>query len=328
MRILFLLLFCLSTLFSSEREKLLNVATGQWVTHGVYAATKLDIASHLFDGSKNIGHLAQATNSDEDSLYRLLHLLASEGIFKEEPGGNFSNTEASSLLSDKHPESLRNLILFYSDELSPALAKLPNCIRDGSPTASIATNKTAALEKSKLIDRSCIDSYNFQKFSTIYDIGGGSGQFLMNILSKYPHMRGLLFELSSAAKEARAELKAYEKRCGIVSGDFFKSVPADGQAYLLKSILHDWDDSSALKILEKCHSAMRSDAKLVIIEPLISPVHGPDYAKAMDLLKIATSEGNERTEADFRYLLQKSGFSIDSITKTETEFVVIQASKK
>lgn len=344
MRILFLLLFSISTLFSSEREKLLNVVAGQWIAHGVYTATKLDIASHLYEGSKSVEHLARVTNSDEEHLYRLLRLLASEGIFKEEPGRKFSNSKASKLLSEKHPESLRYLILFYSDEMSPAFAKLPQCVQKGIPAFELTYQKpvfsyfekngesaslfnTAMREKSKLVINSCIEAYNFKKFSTIYDIGGGTGHFLYTLMNKYPHMRGLLFETPSVAKEARAKLKAFEKRCGIVSGDFFKNVPADGQAYLLKSVIHDWDDVSALKILKKCHSAMREDAKLVIIEPLISPKKGRDYAKAVDLLMMTITGGQERSEADFRYLLRQGGFSIDSITKTDTEFVVIQASK-
>ncbi|NGX59307.1 MAG: Multifunctional cyclase-dehydratase-3-O-methyl transferase TcmN [Chlamydiae bacterium] len=344
MRYVLLCLFCFSSLFSTGREKLLDVVAGQWIAEGVYTAAKLDLSGYLLNGSKSVEHLASLTNSDEDNLYRLLRMLASVGIFEEGPPHNFSNTSASALLAAKHPESLRSLVLFYSSEISQCFDKLDKCVRKGKPAFDLTFQKpifeyfrdhpssaklfnVAMTEKSQLVVTSCLESYNFGKYATVYDIGGGGGHFLTGLLQKYPRMRGLLLETPEVIKEAKPKLEEFGQRCGMIAGDFFQTIPPDGKAYLLKSVLHDWDDENALKILRKCHATMRKDADLLIIEPLIAPANHKDYAKCMDVLMMAITGSKERSEADFRYLLRQAGFKIDSITRTETEFVIIQAKK-
>ncbi|NGX47086.1 MAG: Multifunctional cyclase-dehydratase-3-O-methyl transferase TcmN, partial [Chlamydiae bacterium] len=288
MRYLFLFLTSISLLFSSEREELLNIVSGQWIAQGVYTAAKMDVAGHLLNGTKSIEQLAELTSSDEDNLYRLLRMLASVGIFTEKPGRNFSNTNTSAILAEKHPQSLRSLILFYSCEMSRSFDKLDQCVQRGTPAFELTFQKPvfeyfrdnpssaklfneAMKEKSQLVVASCLEAYNFGKFSTVYDIGGGIGLFLTELLQKYPRMRGLLFELPEVISEAKPHLKNFGQRCGMIAGDFFKNIPPDGDAYLLKSVIHDWDDDNAVKILRKCHSTMQRNAKLLIVEPLIAP---------------------------------------------------------
>lgn len=346
MRLLCIFLALSSLLFSKnpDRETLLDVVAGEWIAQGVYTVAKLDIAELLTDGTKNIEHLASATNSDEENLYRLLRLLSSRGIFKEGPTRNFSNTNSSALLASKHPQSLRALILWYSSEISRTFAKLENCVRSGTPAFELTYQKpvfeyfrdhpnTAKLfnvamqEKSRAVVASCIQAYDFGKFSTVYDIGGGTGYFLFSLLKKNPKMRGLLFEQPNVITDAKPHLEEFGERCGMIAGDFFKAVPPDGEAYILKSVIHDWDDENAIKILRKCNTAMRKEAKLFIIEPLMASSNEKDYAKCMDVLMMAVTGGKERDEFDFRYLLQQAGFKIDAIVHTDTEFAIIQASK-
>lgn len=346
MRFLFFLLAIASFLFpkASDREALLDIVASEWIAHGVYTAAKLDVAEHLLEGEKNVELLASLTRCDEESLYRLLRMLSSRGIFKEGSSRNFSNTEISSLLASKHPQSLRALILFYGSEISHCFSKLEGCIRKGAPAFELTFQKpvfeyfrdqplsaklfhAAMQEKTKVVVASCLHAYDFGKFSTIYDIGGGTGHFLYTLLKKYPKMRGLLLERPEVISEAKPHLEEFGERCGLMAGDFFKNIPPDGEAYLLKSVLHDWDDENALKILHKCHAAMRKDAKLFIIEPLIAPSNEKDYAKCMDVLMMAITGGKERDEFDFQYLLQQTGFKVVSITRTETEFAIIQAAK-
>jgi len=343
MRYLILFLTSVSLLFSTEREDLLNVVSGQWIAQGVYTAAKMDVAGHLLNGTKSIEQLAQVTNSDEDSLYRLMRMLASAGIFNELPGQNFANTPSSALLAEKHPQSLRTLVLFYNSEINQSFDNLDQSIKRGIPAFDLTFQKSifeyfrdnpaaaklfneAKKQKSGLVATSCIGSYNFGKFSTVYDIGGGAGLFLDALLQKHPRMRGLLFEQPAVIAEAKPQLETFGQRCGLIAGDFFKTIPPDGDAYLLQSVLHDWDDLNAVKILKQCSSAMKKGAKLLIIEPLMRPANEKDYAKCIDLLTMAVTGSKERTEEDFHYLLQQAGFRIDSITRTETEFVVIQAS--
>lgn len=346
MRILWIIFLIPSLLFckSAERDNLLDVIAGEWIAQGVYTAAKLDIAEHLVEGTKSVEYLASATDCDEDNLYRLLRMLASRGIFKEGPSRNFSNTNTSTLLASKHPQSLRTLVLFYSNEISRSFSKLDQCVRKGIPAFELTFQKpvfeyfrdqphsskffnAAMQEKSKAVVTSCIQAYDFGKFSTVYDIGGGTGFFLFSLLKKNPRMRGLLLELPSVVAEAKPHLEEFGQRCGMIAGDFFQSIPPDGEAYILKSVIHDWDDENALKILRKCNTAMKREAKLFIVEPLMAPSNEKDYAKCMDVLMMAVTGGKERDESDFRYLLQQAGFKIDSITRTDTEFAIIQASK-
>lgn len=344
----FIFLILISTACFSQtkhREKLLDIVAGEWIAQSVYTATKLNVADHLLSGPKSVEHLASLTNSDEENLYRLLRLLSSVGIFKEGANKSFGNTETSVMLSHNHPQSLRHLILFYSREMSKSFSHLDGCIQKGVPAFELTFQKpvfeyfrdhqnssdlfnAAMREKSRLVIQSCLSMYDFGKYTTVYDIGGGTGLFLQALLAKFPNMRGLLLDVPSVVSQAKSELEPYVKRCGFVAGDFFSEIPSDGEAYLLKSVIHDWDDGSALKILRKCYGAMRREAKLLIVEPILETTEGKNYAKCMDVLMMAVTGGKERTEEDYRFLLKEAGFKVDSITHTDTEFAIIQASKQ
>jgi hypothetical protein len=344
MRYFILFLTSISVLFATEREELLDVVSRQWISKGVHTAAELDVAGCLLQGTKSIEQLARNTGTDEDNLYRLMRMLSSAGIFKELPGKNFANTPTSALLAEKHPNSMRSLILFYNGEIGKAFDNLSQSVKQGVPAFELTYQKplfayfrdnkaastlfqSAMKQKSRLIATSCLQSFPFGKFATVYDIGSGSGDFLQTLLTKNPRMRGLFFDKDEVITKTRGALEPFGQRCGLVSGDLFQSVPPDGDAYLLKSVLHDWDDLNAAKILSTCHKAMKPSAKLLIVEPLMAPANEKDYAKCMDVLMMALTGGKERTEEDFRYLLTQAGFKIDSITPTETEFVIIQASR-
>jgi hypothetical protein len=140
-------------------------------------------------------------------------------------------------------------------------------------------------------------------------------------------MRTVLYELPEVIAVARESLGQY-KQCSLISGDFFKSIPPDGNAYLLKSVLHDWADKDVVRILEKCHEAIAEDSKLIIVEPIVNSANQKDPAKLMDVYMMVITGGKERTAQDFETLLDQSGFVIDSIIPTETEFYIIEARKK
>lgn len=346
MKTLILLLTCTTLLFSAEksaeRQKVLSLVAGEWVAHGIYTAAKFEIADHLADGPKSISDLAKLTGCNEENLYRLMRLLASADFFREEPSRVFSNNETSSLLAKSHPESLHSLVLFYSGETSRSFDQLANCVKQGKSAFELTYQKPvsnylkehpasagrfnqAMKDKSQLVISSCMNVYDFGKFSKVYDIGGGVGHFLTAILNKYPTTRGLLFDVPAVVKEANDQLKSFGQRCGLIAGDFFKSIPADGEAYLLKSVIHDWNDTDALKILSHCHKAMPSKGTLVLVEPIISSEN--PYAKSMDVYMMAINGSKERTRKDFEELLNKAGFRIESVTQTDTEFAIIEAKK-
>ena len=348
MRYLLLFLFMTTTTFAApkhnERESLLSIVSGEWIAQGLFTATKLDIASHLMAGEKSVSNLAKITGSNEENLYRLMRLLASKGVFHEGKDRCFSNSAASELLSRQHPRSLRSLILFYSDEMSDAIRYAFDTVKEGKPGFELAYGQPviaffkdhpqslelfnrAMREKSELVTTSCLQAFHFGKFKSIYDIGGGTGHFLSAILKSNERLRGLLFDTPEVIASGKANLEVFGKRCATIAGDFFKEVPVDGEAYLLKSVIHDWNDAKSVQILKKCRAAMKRSSKLLIIEPLITGANQPEYAKSMDLLMMTVTGGKERTEEDMQNLLQEAGFKIESITPTETEFVIIQASR-
>lgn len=349
MRYLLTFLFICTTTFAApqhdERETLLSIVSGEWVAQGLYTATKLDLASHLMAGPKPVSDLARITDANEESLYRLMRLLASVGIFHEENDRVFSNSKTSRLLSRQSPQSLRSLVLFYSDEMSDAVRYTYDTVKEGIPGFELAYGQpvfaffkdhpesaklfnAAMKEKSELVINACLKTFDFGKFKSVYDIGGGTGHFLAAMLKAHPRLRGLLFEVPEVVESAKNGLEIFGKRCALIAGDFFKEIPTDGDAYLLKSVLHDWDDAQAVQILKKCRASMKWHSKLLIVEPLITVSNHPEYAKAMDLLMMTVTGGKERSEDDFRALLTEAGFQIDSITSTETEFAIIQASKR
>lgn len=348
MKPLLLLLACTSLLVSAEksveRQKVLSLVAGEWVAHGVYTAAKFDIAGHLWDGPKSASELARLTGTNEENLYRLMRFLASVDLFKEEPNRLFSNTETSALLAQQHPETLRSLILFYSAEMSRSCDQLAACVKQGKTAFELTYQQPiftyfkdhpssgkwfneAMKDNSQIIDASIMSTYDFGKFSKVYDIGGGAGQFLTALLNKNPSMRGLLFDVPSVIKEAQPNLADFGQRCAAIAGDFFKSVPSDGEAYLLKSVVHDWNDADALKILKQCHKAMPNKGTLLLVEPIIYADNEQEYAKCMDIYMMAINGSKERTRKDFEELLKQAGFRIDSVVQTDTEFAIIEAKK-
>lgn len=347
------LIIILSLLFSGQilavekpgREKLLSLAAGEWVAKSLYAAAELDIAKPLSKGAKSVSELALLTGCDEESLYRLLRLLASEGVFHEEENHFFSNNESSALLADSEVGSLRSLMLFYSEEMSTSWQKLSSCLKNKKPAFDLtfgcpvftyfrdhplaaARFNAAMREKSKAVISSCLHAVDFGVYSSVYDIGGGMGHFLQAILAKNPQAKGALYDLPEVIKAAENSFASLKDRCALLSGDFFQNVPKGGDAYLMKSILHDWSDADAVKLLKKCHESMPDDGTLLVVEPIVTDPNQREFAKMMDVYMMVITGGKERTMDDFSKLLAEAGFYIMSVTSTDTEFCILKCRKR
>jgi hypothetical protein len=159
------------------------------------------------------------------------------------------------------------------------------------------------------------------------DVAGGHGLMLATILKANRRMRGILFDLPHVTAGATALLRSggVADRCQIISGDFFASVPAGGDAYVMKHIIHDWDDERAAQILLSCHRAMRPGGKVLIVDAVIPPGNGAHFGKLLDLeMLVLTSRGRERTRAEFRELLRRSGFRLRRVVATETHLSVVE----
>lgn len=329
-----------------NREKLLLLLSGEWVSRALYVSVKLEIADYLQSGPKTAQELAALTKANPESLSRVLHMLAGFDVFNEVAPNTFSNTEMGMLLTKSNPETLHNLAVFYGEVIHTSLDSLLDSIQTGTPAFQLTFNQPvfsyfkenplkkalfqkSMKEKSMAVIRSALAHYDFTPYKTIYDIGGGYGHFMETLLSRYSHLKGALFELPeviASIKEQNPELG--NNRCELISGDFFKSLPKKGDLYLLKSVLHDWDDKQCEQILSNCHQAMDSNSRLLIIEVVLKPKGESIYANCMDVLMLAVTGGKERSLNDFEQMLDKTGFVIERIYPTSTEFSILEIKKK
>lgn len=328
------------------REKLLLLLSGEWVSRALYVATKLEIADYLQEGPKSIQEIADYSQTNPESLQRVLHMLASFGIFEERESGIYANNEESALLSKSSPDSLHRLSTFYGEEIHSAWDQLLKSITTGTTAFQLSYKQPvfsyfkehpdranlfqeAMKEKSTAVIKSSLSAYNFGQFNSLYDIGGGYGQFLLAILKKYPDLKGIVFDVSEVIQAIpKRNPQILQEQCKLCSGDFFTEVPKGADAYLLKSVLHDWEDNKAEEILKNCHRAMNQDSKLLIVEAVILPKNQSVYANCMDVLMLAITGGRERSLAAFSQMLDKSGFVLKQVYPTSTEFSILEAQKK
>ncbi|MFN2540569.1 MAG: methyltransferase, partial [Chthoniobacterales bacterium] len=180
------------------------------------------------------------------------------------------------------------------------------------------------------VNDAVISSYDFSAIRTIVDIGGGHGSLLASILEAHPKMKGVLFDAPPVidGAQSRFQSEGLANRCELVAGDFFASVPLGGDAYILKWIIHDWDDERCIKILKNCHRAMTEDGKLLLVEAVVPRGSELHFSKFMDLNMLVMTGGRERTADEYRTLLEASGFKLTRIVPTDSAMSVIESDRK
>ncbi|MFS8105089.1 acetylserotonin O-methyltransferase [Lentzea alba] len=305
--------------------ELLRLLTGAWATQAIATAAELRLPDHLTTISDLPG-LAAATTADQDSLNRLLRYLAALGVVRTSADG-FHLTEVGQLLCADVPGSMRPLALMYGGSFYQAFAGLPEAVRTGVASyekifgfshfehmardpqvadtfhQSMAASNAVFAEVARVVD--------FDGAGTVVDIAGGNGQLLSQVLAGTPSLRGVLFEKPHALTTARTVLRAVADRCRLVSGDFTKSVPDEGDIYVLSRILHDWDDEECQRILETCAATMPAHAELLVIERLLPEREGgASLAIPWDVHMLCNVGGRERTESQYRALLARAGFDL------------------
>ncbi|MBL8149173.1 MAG: methyltransferase [Blastocatellia bacterium] len=323
--------------------QMLQMITGYWLSQAIYVAAKLNIADLLKDEPKNVDQLAQATQSNSEFLYRILRALASVGIFDEFESKTFRLTPLAECLISNTPNSVRDVAVFSGEEQYKAWGNILYSVKEGA-SAFQKTYGTSPFqyfvnhpEVSLLFDRSMsnvahathlaiLAVYNFSNIETLVDVGGGKGALLKAILRANPHLKGVLFDLphvvqDSFDEEADADLKG---RFEAVGGNFFESVPSGYDAYILSTVIHDWDDESSIKILKKCREAMRDDSKLLLSEFVIPPGNQPFFGKFLDLNMMIMTIGQERTEAEYKALYESAGFNLVRIIMTPSQTSIIE----
>jgi len=284
---------------------------GGLTTRALALVAELEVARKLEDGPRRVDELAAEYAADPDVLHRLLRALASDGIFEEVAPRVFANTEASTMLTEDGWEDFAHL---FGGVWLEALVKLdasgePSFPRmfdtdfwawlKTHPGERAAFDRAMAQGWQRRLER--VDSVGWRGDETVVDVGGGNGSFLLALLARHPEMRGIVFDLPETVRDEAA----FGERCTFVEGSFFESVPA-GDAHVLATILHDWDDESAQQILRTIRAS--AGERLVLVEAIIEPGNEPDGSKWLDLLMLALFAGRERTEEQWRALLSVSGW--------------------
>lgn len=320
---------------------------GLRVARSIYVAAELGIADLLADSPKSIDELAQATETHGPSLYRVLRALSSLGIFAEDETGRFSLTPPAEFLQSDVPDSLRASVKFFGQDWHWELwGNLLHSVKTGEPTfdhlfgqglfdfyQNPEVAKTSSESKKSISARaaaSLLESYDFSSISKVVDIGifAGYGTTLIPLLKANPTTKGVLFDFPPVISAAKPVIEAagLAERCELIAGNCVESVPSGSDAYILMFVIHNWDDERAIKILKNCHQAMTEDGKLLLVEMIMPKGNEPFVGKLIDLESLlATPGGYERTEAQYRSLLEAAGFKVTKIIPTQTANSIIEA---
>ena len=320
-----------------------QMITGYWAAQMVYVAAKLGVADLLDSGPRAADDLARAASVHADSLYRLLRALASLGIFREQEDGRFAMTKSAEPLRSAGPGSQRALALMMGEEHFQCWGELLYCVQTGQsafekvfgqpifPYLSEHPEQGAVFDAAMVgvhgrESAAMLDSYDFSDLGTLADVGGGNGSTLAAVLTKHPRLRGILFDLPAVVERARPQLAAagLTGRCAIVSGDFFASVAGGADAYLLRHIIHDWDDARSIQILTNIRRVIAATGKLLVVESVIPPGNEPSFGKLLDVNMLVVPGGRERTEPQYRDLFRQAGFELTRIAPTAAEVSVIE----
>ncbi len=327
----------------SPRDELSRMIGGFWTTQAIHVAVRLRLPDLLAAGSRTADSLAVETGTHARSLYRLLRALASSGVFREDEQRQFSLTPLSELLRHDQPGSMAALALMRGDWQYQAWSELLHSIRTGEAAFNHAFGEpifdhlARMPEHGEVFDQAMVGvhgrethamlaAYDFSTIGLLADVGGGNGSVLIEVLKHSPTTRGVLFDRADVIERARANVNAagLSDRCEFVSGDFFQSVPAGADAYLLRHIIHDWDDDRSATILQNCYRAMSSGARLLIAEFVLPDGPQPFQGKWFDLAMLAITGGQERTETEYRRLLDAAGFRDRRVVPTSTELSIIE----
>jgi hypothetical protein len=321
-----------------------QMTNGYWATQIIYVAAKLGIADLLNSGPLGIQALAESTETHGPSLYRLMRALASLGVVREREAGDYETTALGRCLVRGSPGALQARAILNGEEWYAAWGGLLQSVRTGETAFDHIVGKPffehlAANAKSASVfneamasstegaARAVADAYDFSRFKTIVDVGGGTGAFLAGILQANPHARGVLFDQPNVAAAAGGLLTSagVADRCDVVGGDFFEAVPGGGDVYMLSWIIHDWDDDRSVAILKNCRRAMAHDARLLVIEQVIPPGNEASLSKLYDLHMLVLSGGRERREDEYRDLLAASDLQLARVIPTDVPRSVIEA---
>lgn len=330
---------------AEPEAELLRMIFGKNVSMALAIVARLRIADSLGEGPKTVDDLAAETGTHSPSLRRVLRTLASVGVFAEWTDGVFALTPMSAYLQTGVKGSLRGLAdALGSDWCWRSWGHASEAVRTGCAAFDAVFGEPVFDYLAKHPDDSAVFSeamsgftsnvapavasaYDFSAFETVIDVGGGHGVLLAAILRAYPGVKGVVYDAPHVATGAEAVFReeGLQGRCRVVGGDFFEGVPAGGDAYLLKHIVHDWSDDEAITILSHCRTGVKPGGKLLLVEMIVAPGDAEDVAKLIDLEMLVNLTGRERTEAEYCRLVAGAGWRLTRVIPTDSPTWILEA---
>jgi hypothetical protein len=313
------------------------MVNGFQVSQSLAVAASLHLSDLLADGPRTGAELAAATGTHEPTLRRLLRALLAVGVYEREDDGRFALTELGATLRHDVPGSVAGWAeLIGRPYYLQAWAGLADSVRTGENAfarlhgTSVWTFRADHPDELAIFDRAMTalsaavadavaTAYNFSRFGTVVDVGGGRGGLLAAILARHPAVRGVLFDRPDVVATAEPV-----ERCTAVGGDFFAAVPTGGDAYVLKAVIHDWPDDEAVAILRTCRRAMADEGVLLLVEQLLDQAPDPVRTAFSDLNMLVIPGGQERELAEYGRLLDAAGYRLGRTVLTGTDVFVIE----
>ena len=337
----------------SEFDNTVDIIFGRWKSQILYTGAKLGIFDYLTSSPKEISQIAQDLNLNEAMAYRILRSIASLGFLKEEQQGRkFSITTSGELLRKDHPHTLQGVLLLEEGPEHYQIWKhLSRMIMDGKQNAfsseygnnifeyagknskyskvfNDAMSSYSAMHTAMVLE--ALKEYDFSDISHICEIGGGQGHLLSHLQSKYNHLSGTILELESVVNNQDSSWPnkmGLQERCKYVNGNMFEQVPS-ADLYIMKMILHDWNDEECIKILSNIHKSASDKSKIFIIEHVVPDPTTPHFSKLFDIHMMCATTGRERTVEEYKSILNQSGWKyIQTHYPTSKMIGVIEGTK-
>ncbi len=324
---------------------MLNLTIGHWVSRLIHMAATLRLPDLLKAGPRTVDELATAAGVQPMALYRVLRALASVGVFAETTGGRFKLTPLAATLQSGVPGSMRSWALMINENYNwNAWEELLHGVTTGQATFRKAHSMSffEYLEKHpedlKVFGESMTSlstaenpaiaaAYKFSRLRTLVDVGGGHGSLVATILEANPKLKGVLFDqpsvIAGAEKDQHVTATGVAERCTLESGDFFASVPKGGDAYIMKYILHDWDDERSVKILANCRAVMNPKGRVLVVDNVIPPGNDPAWGKLLDIQMLVIG-GRERTKKEFAAMFAKAGLKLTRVWPTASPLSIVE----
>jgi hypothetical protein len=312
------------------------------------AAARLGVADALKDEVRSIDDLAEICQADADALYRLLRALAGTGITEEETPRHFRLTSFGRPLRRDVAGSAWPAVVFWADLLADDWSLLTDCIRVGKPAAQVRDPKVPSRwsqnPEASSIFRAVMGTappedyapiaraWDFSRARVVADLGGGGGSLILAVLELYPHLRGMLVDLEASIEAARARFADREisRRCELMAADLTLSVPAGADVYMIKHVLHGRRDADAVNMLRNCRAVIPENGALLIIEFILPPLVSRadpqlEWHLMSDLNMLAVTGGRERSEREWKTLLEAAGFGLTGVYPVGSDVGILEA---